>query len=100
MQICHFKSAILEWTPFWEIFNAAVHTSNLTALQKYDYLKEYLKMEANLFVENLELTETNYQIAFDELKRTYGKKDVLINANFDKLDSLQPVKDARGVATL
>ena len=56
-QIRHFKGDILEWTSFWETFNAAVHTSSLSAVQKFDYLKEYLKGEARLFVENLELTD-------------------------------------------
>ena len=57
-------------------------------------------MEARLVVENLELTEANYQVAIDELKRTYGKKEVLVNAHFDKLDSLLPVKDVKDVAAL
>ena len=42
---------------FLEDFNAAVHNSSLLAVQKFDYLKEYLKGEARLFVENLELTD-------------------------------------------
>jgi hypothetical protein len=63
-------------------------------------LKEYLKGEARLFVENLELTDANYQIAIDELKKTYGKKEVLISAHFEKLDSLQPVRDAKDFAAL
>ncbi len=99
-QIRHFKGDILEWTSFWETFNAAIHSSSLTTVQKFDYLKEYLKGEARLFVENLELTDANYQIAIDELKKTYGKKEVLISAHFEKLDSLQPVRDAKDVAAL
>jgi hypothetical protein len=81
-QIRHFRGDILEWTSFWESFNAAIHSSSLTTVRKFDYLKEYLKGEARLFVENLELTDANYQIAKDELKKTYGKKEVLINAHF------------------
>lgn len=69
-QIRHFKGDILEWTSFWESFNAAIHSSSLTTVRKFDYLKEYLKGEARLFVENLELTDANYQIAIDELKKT------------------------------
>jgi hypothetical protein len=99
-QIRHFKGDILEWTSFWESFNTAVHSSSLSTVQKFDYLKEYLKGEARLFVENLELTDANYQIAIDELQKTYGKKEVLISAHFEKLDSLQPVRDAKDVAAL
>jgi hypothetical protein len=77
-----------------------IHTSNLTAIQKFDYLKEYLKGEARLFVENSEFTDANYQIVIDQLKATYGKFEVLINALFDKLDSLKPVGDGKDVAVL
>ena len=49
-QICHFKGDIMEWKSFWETLNAAIHTSNLTAVQKFDYLKEYLKGEARLLI--------------------------------------------------
>ena len=99
-QIRHFKGDILEWTSFWETFNAAIHTSSIPTVQKFDYLKEYLKGDARLIVENLELSDTNYQLAIDELKRTYGKKEVLIEAHMEKLDSLQPVKDPKEVTAL
>ena len=99
-QIRHFKGDILEWTSFWETFNAAIHTSNIPTVQKFDYLKEYLKGDAHLIVENLELSDTNYQLAIDELKRTHGKKEVLIEARMEKLDSLQPVKDPKEVTAL
>jgi hypothetical protein len=79
----------LEWTSFWETFNAAIHTSNITAVQKFDYLKEYLKGEARLIVENLKLSNTNYQFAIDELKRTYGKTGSLIEAHMEKLLELE-----------
>ncbi|KZR96424.1 Uncharacterized protein APZ42_009243 [Daphnia magna] len=45
-QIKHFKGDILEWTQLWESLNAAIHSSTLTNVQKFDYLKEYLKGEA------------------------------------------------------
>jgi hypothetical protein len=99
-QIKHFRGDVLEWTQFWESFNAAVHSSSLSNVQKFDYFKEYLKGEAYLLVNNLELTDANYQVAIDELKRMYGKTDVLINAHFEKLDALQPVKDGDDVPAL
>jgi hypothetical protein len=52
-QIRHFKGDVLEWTTFWENFNAAIRTPNITSIDKFDYLKEYLKGEARLFVDNL-----------------------------------------------
>ncbi|KZR98908.1 Uncharacterized protein APZ42_005452, partial [Daphnia magna] len=99
-QIKHFKGDILEWTQFWESFNAAIHSSTLTNVQKFDYLKEYLKGEANLIVNNLELTDANYQVATDELTRRYDKKQVMIDTHFNKLHTLQPVKDGNDVPAL
>ena len=84
-QIKQFKRDILEWTQFWESFNVAIHSSTLTNVQKFDYLKEYLEGEAHLIVNNLELTDANYQVAIDELKKSYGKKPVMIDAHFNKL---------------
>jgi hypothetical protein len=69
-------------------------------VQKFDNLKEYLKGEAYLLVNNLELSDANYQIAIDELKKMYGKKDVLIDGQFEKFDTLQPVKDGNDVPAL
>jgi hypothetical protein len=40
-QIRHFKGDVLEWTTFWENFNAAIRTPNITSIDKFDYLKEY-----------------------------------------------------------
>lgn len=39
----------------------------------------YLIGEAYLFVNNLELTDANYQVAIDELKNMYCKKDFQID---------------------
>jgi hypothetical protein len=53
-QIRHFKGDILDWNQFWESCNSAIHHSaihtNLSNIQKFDYLKEYLKGDALLFV--------------------------------------------------
>ncbi|KZR95533.1 Uncharacterized protein APZ42_010707, partial [Daphnia magna] len=75
-------------------------SSTLTNVQKFDYLKEYLKGEANLIFNNLELTDANYQVAIDELTRRYGKKQVMIDAHFNKMHTLQPVKDGNDVPAL
>ncbi|XP_045023718.1 uncharacterized protein LOC116934563 [Daphnia magna] len=99
-QIKPFKGDVLEWTAFWEGYNAAVHESAIPAVQKFGYLKDYLKGEAQLCVENLELTDANYTVAVNLLKAMYGKPDVLIEAHTHKLATLQPVKDIADTAAL
>ncbi|XP_057381572.1 uncharacterized protein LOC130704107 [Daphnia carinata] len=99
-QIKHFKGDILEWTSFWESFNASIHSSTMSDVQKFDYLKEYLKGEAYLCVENLELTAANYNIAIAELKRVYAKPKALIQTHLCKFDNLAPVKTMADVSAL
>jgi hypothetical protein len=99
-QIKPFKGDVLEWTAFWEGYNAAVHESAIPAVQKFGYLKDYLKGEGQLCVENLELTDANYTVAVTLLKTMYGKPDVLIEAHTHKLDTLQPVRDVADTAEL
>jgi hypothetical protein len=77
-QIKPFKMDVLEWTSFWEGYNAAVHESAIPAVQKFRYLKDYLKGEAQLCIENLELTDANYTVAMTLLKamlRQTGRPD-------------------------
>ncbi|XP_057377372.1 uncharacterized protein LOC130698704 [Daphnia carinata] len=99
-QIKHFKGDILEWTSFWESFYASIHSSTMLDVQKFDYLKEYLKGEAYLCVENLELTAANYNIAIAELKRVYAKPKALIQTHLCKFDNLAPVKTMADVSAL
>ena len=99
-QIKPFKGDILEWTPFWESYNAAVHQSTIPDVEKFGYLRDYLKGEAQLCVENLELTDANYAVAIATLRRTYGNQDVLIDAHMNKLDSLTQIKDASDTSAL
>lgn len=73
-KIRHFKGETLEWTSFWETFYDAIHTSSLTVVPKFNYLKEYLQKKIRFFFESLELTDANYQITINELKKAYGKK--------------------------
>lgn len=87
-KIWHFKGYILDWIPFWESFNDAIHSSSLSNVQKHH------------FVNNLELTDADHKIAIYELKKVNGEKGVLIDAHFRQLDTLQPVKDENDVAAL
>ncbi len=60
----------LDWIPFWESFNDAIKKS-LSNVQKHH------------FVNNLELTDANHEIAICKLKKVYGEKGVLNDSHFD-----------------
>lgn len=99
-QIKKLEGDILEWTPFWEGYNVPVHQSTIPKVQIFGHLKNYLIVEAQLCVENLELTDANYAIAIATLKRIYGNPHVLIDAHMTKSDSLTQIKGASDTSAL
>ena len=60
----------IEWYPFWESFESAVHkNSNLSGVNKFNYLKSLLTGIAQSIVTGLALTSANYENAVELLKR-------------------------------
>ena len=52
----------LGWQTFWDSFKAAVHSnSNLTGVEKFNYLRAQLDGEASRTVSGLTLTDANYE---------------------------------------
>ena len=71
----------LEWTSFWESFEAAVDRNyRINNIEKMNYLKNYLKGEAERAIKGFTLSNDNYHAAVDLLKERFGQKQTLINA--------------------
>ena len=59
----------LGWQTFWDSFKAAVHSnSNLTGVEKFNYLCAQLDGEASRTVSGLTLTDANYDQSVSLLK--------------------------------
>lgn len=59
-----FSEQISQWTSFIEIFNALIlNYSSLSKIEKFMYLKSYLKGEALKIIEGVELTNDNFDVA-------------------------------------
>src|SRR5277367_1523036 len=64
-----FTGKYTEWSSFCDLFNAMVHhRSNLTSVQKLQYLKGSLSDEPLRLIQSLQVTEANYAEAWDRLK--------------------------------
>lgn len=80
ISIPSFCGDISKWTSFIELFDALINKdSNMSNIQKFMYLKTYLKGEPLKLIEALELTNSNYEIALDILKHRYENKLSIIN---------------------
>ena len=66
--------------PFWESFEAAVHTNtHLMPVEKFNYLNSVVEGAAQEAIAGLSLTAANYEQAVTTLKKRFGNKQKIIN---------------------
>lgn len=84
------------WLPFWEQFNAMVHSRKLPDSSKHRILiDECLKGEALKCVKGINPNSRNYQTSIAALKERFGNHDKLASFYYKKLDKMSPSQDAR-----
>jgi len=63
-----FSGQYEEWSSFYDIFLALIHTNkSLTAIQKLYYLRSFLSSDAKECIKCLETTAANYEAAWSAL---------------------------------
>ena len=81
-----FKGDVTRWTSFWDSYNSAIHSnSQLTTIDKFNYLHSLLEGSAACSIKGLTLTEANYESAVDLLKQRFGRPQQIIAAHMDEL---------------
>ena len=93
LEIPVFTGEPLDWQPFWDCFEAAIHVNpSLSAVQKLSYLRAQLRGEAARTIAGLPLTNMNYGHSISLLKDRYGQSQRIINAHVQALlDLPKPV---------
>ena len=71
----------IDWTKFWNQFEAEIDKSNLSSILKFSYLKEMLEPKVRLIVVGLPLNTEGYTRAKNILTSTYGKVSEVVNAH-------------------
>jgi len=81
-----FSGDVTKWTTFWDSFKSAVNeTSQLTSIDKFNYLYSLLEGNALRCVKGLQLSADNYATALELLKQRFGKKQQIITAHMEEL---------------
>lgn len=81
-----------EWKTFSDLFTALVDKNEqITDAQKFLYLKTNLKNEPLTLINDLALTNENYTVALDILKKRYDNKLVIINSHLKGLLELENI---------
>lgn len=84
-----FNGLYEQWMSFYDSFTSLIDKdTNLSDIQKLQYLKSSLKGQAAEVVQNIELTAANYKIAFDLLKHQFHNKRLIIQNHIKALFDL------------
>ena len=92
LTIKEFRGDPKEYTSFKDAFNVAVEgVDSISDIEKFTYLKRFLKSDADAAIRGLALTKANYKEAWEILILRFGSKQVIINSHMDALIKIPPV---------
>ncbi|XP_072389376.1 uncharacterized protein [Diabrotica undecimpunctata] len=81
-----FSGNFADWNAFYQLFETLIiNNVELNNVQKFIYLKSFLKNEPLHLIENIEVVEENFRIALDTLKNRYENKSRVISLHIQKL---------------
>ena len=95
IQLPHFSGDVKQWTSFWEQFEVVIHESELPDITKFTYLRSLLKGEAKLSIQGLALTNANYTVAIDILKKRFGRTERIVFSHIEELLNISVPKQPR-----
>ena len=89
-----FEGNPMEWKPFIEAYEASIdNKEELSSVEKFTYLKGYLKGTALNTIEGFPLTNENYATALELLKKRYGNSQLIISSHMNDLIKIEKVKN-------
>lgn len=77
-----FSGDVLKWQEFWDAFDASIHKANYVPVDKFNYLKSKLEGEALEAISGYQLSNENYAVVIDLLKKRFGNKQLIIDAHY------------------
>lgn len=101
LHIKNFDGNPRKWKPFIESYEAAIHNKdNLSDVEKFTYLRGFLTNNALSTIEGFPLTNENYAIALDLLKKRYGKDKLIISTHMHDLIAVKKVDNNKNISEL
>ena len=88
LEINPYDGNVLKWQEFWDQFEASIHKGSYSPIDKFNYLKSKLKGEALSAISGYQLSNSNYEVVVEVLKRRFGKPQLIIDAHYRSLSHL------------
>ena len=82
-----------KWIAFRDSFNVSVSTRDISDVEKFNYLRMYLKGEALRAIDGLAVTNENYSEAYEILEKRFGNKQIIVNSHMEELCNIDDVTD-------
>ena len=82
-----------KWIAFRDSFDVAVSQRDISDVEKFHYLRGYLKGEALRAIDGLAVTNDNYSEAYEILGKRFGNKQVIVNSHMEELCTIDAVED-------
>ena len=92
---------IINWTQFWNQFNASIHSKNLISkIEKFSYLSSFLNESASTCTSGLTSITENYDEAIKILVERFGNTQIFISAFMQQFLSLPKIKSANDISAI
>ncbi|CAG7817678.1 unnamed protein product, partial [Allacma fusca] len=93
-----FSGKILEWTSLNDLFVSSIHLHpTLKGSQKLQYLKSALTGDAAELLESFQISDANYNEAWDTLRKRYQNLRELVKSHLNRFLEMPFVKHESGV---
>lgn len=100
-----FDGKYSEFKSFFDLFSSSIHNNNnLSAAQKFQYLKGLLKEDPANLIRHLQVSDQNYEEALNKLKERYDKPSLVVDSLIEtflkipKADESQELRKLANVA--
>lgn len=78
-----------EWVSFHDVFHSVIHSNySLSDVHKLQYLKAARSDEAHKVISSLEISDSNYAVAWNLLKQRYDNKRVIVQSHLKTIVEL------------
>ncbi|KFM58018.1 hypothetical protein X975_21488, partial [Stegodyphus mimosarum] len=96
LKIEPFDGKYENWQGFWGQFEGAIHENKqLSKIDKFNYLKSFLKDSALKCIQGLTLTQNNYDLAVELLKERFGSERTFVDKQISRKLKLEVLGQER-----
>ncbi|XP_073949064.1 uncharacterized protein [Choristoneura fumiferana] len=98
IELPRFSGSYEEWQAFEDIFTSLIHNNkSLSDVQRFHYLKSCLCGEASTTLKHYQVLESNYQSAWETLRKRYSHQRLVVNSILKRLLSTKRIQGQSSV---